>query len=122
MRKFLRLLPILSVLACGTAFAADTTRLLTCEKSRGNSVVFGICGVSGCSAAVTVNGKVTTYSVNRKKNTDGSLDYTPTSGAKKKCSISVSALRSGIRSLTKVSCGNSLKGTHCTFSDPLLRD
>ena len=117
--KKLLLLTIFSslILVSTTAIAATSSRLLTCSNKLG-SVVFGICGIRGCPTTVTVGTKATKYNLKRVKNSDGSLNYSGRTGSPS-CNISISALRSGLRTARSVSCASKLARSTCKFSDPV---
>ena len=99
--------------ATPTAVPAKT---LTCTNSKG-SIAISLCGVRGCTAAVSVNGgAATNYSVKRSKGSDGALTYKPTTGTKRKCTIVISPLKQGSRRVLNASCASGLKGASCLIN------
>lgn len=107
------LVTIIAILVASPASAA--TPVLICENSQAKLVV-GICGIRGCDATVTDSGIVSGYLVTRQRFPSGALTYNPAPRAKKRCTFSISALRSGLRNVVNTPvCARSLKGARCRW-------
>ena len=121
---------VLSFLVCSSSYAQSATptatptvaptavagRTLTCDKKNVGKLEISLCGIKGCPATITRPSKTpTSYTFNRKKNSDGSLSYTPRVGSKNKCNVEIGALRSGIRPVISASCLSGLKGASCSI-------
>ena len=101
-----------------SCFALLPLPKLVCD-SASNHLEIGICGIRGCDAEVTGADSVTVYSVKRLRARSGALTYVPGPHAKANCTFAVSALKSGLRSITnRPTCAPGLKGAHCKWIYP----
>lgn len=108
-----------TVLAFGllSVNSACADRLLQCSNSAGRLTI-GICGVRGCPSTITTrSGHRTNYNFTRFKNSDGSLRYSQRLGTTGRCTVDISRLQFGGRSIVSASCDTTLNGARCTITE-----
>lgn len=106
------------VLVCLCLFpftASAANRSLVCKSIKGQ-ITFDICGVHGCPAEILDLGITKNYLFTRTRTSDNGLKYASKTGTPK-CTVVITPLSKGVRSVRSAGCAKDLKGAHCTFHD-----